>query len=67
MPSEFPTSQPMVSAAVNGSSAGTSASNATVIEKRVVSRPGARVVETVIVLSDRAARRLQTDGKIPPR
>lgn len=38
-----------------------------VLAKRVVSRPGARVTETVYDLSEQAARRLQTGGKIPPR
>jgi hypothetical protein len=41
--------------------------DAVIVEERVVSRPGARVTETVFVLSEAAARALQTSAKIPPR
>jgi hypothetical protein len=41
--------------------------NEPVIRKEVVSRPGARVVETVYVLSPGATKRLQTSGRIPSR
>jgi hypothetical protein len=44
-----------------------SAAMPAVLAKRVISRPGARVTETVYDLSEEAARRLQTGGKIPPR
>ncbi len=37
-----------------------------ILELRVVSPEGARVRETVIVLSEAAEQRLQTTGKIPP-
>jgi hypothetical protein len=44
-----------------------SSSGVVVVEERVVSRPGARVVERVYVLSEGAERRLKAQGKIPPR
>jgi glycosyltransferase involved in cell wall biosynthesis len=37
----------------------------TVLESRIVSPPGARVTETVTVLSESAAKRLETKGEIP--
>ncbi len=38
-----------------------------VVGMRVVSKPGARVLEKVVVLSERAAQRLQIRGEIPFR
>lgn len=49
----------------NGSN-GTARSHA-VVASRVVSKPGARVVEKVVVLSDYAAARLQIRGEVPAR
>lgn len=39
----------------------------TVVESRVVSAPGARVLEMVSVLSEEAAKNLETRGEIPSR
>ena len=38
-----------------------------VVGSRVVSKPGARVVEKVVVLSDKAAARLQIHAEVPAR
>ena len=38
-----------------------------VVGMRVVSKPGARVLERVVVLSERAAERLQIRAEIPGR
>jgi hypothetical protein len=38
-----------------------------VVNTYVVSKAGARVVERVVVLSDKAAQRLEIKGKVPSR
>ena len=38
-----------------------------VVEMRVVSKAGARVVEREVVLSKKAASRLEIKGSVPPR
>lgn len=42
-------------------------SEATVVETKVISPHGARVVERVIVLSKDAAQRLEIHGEVPKR
>jgi hypothetical protein len=51
----------------NGARAQGSARSQAVVGMRVVSKPGARVLEKVVVLSERAAQRLQIRAEIPDR
>lgn len=43
----------------------TAPDSAAVVETKIVSPEGARVVETVFVLSRRAARQLEIQGEVP--
>ncbi|HEY8086916.1 MAG TPA: hypothetical protein VIF09_03705 [Polyangiaceae bacterium] len=51
----------------NGAGRNGSARSQAVVGMRVVSKPGARVLEKVVVLSERAAERLQIRAEIPGR